>query len=310
MSELLSICEELRQAPAISLVIHERPDGDAIGSAAAIFHYFPKKDIEIVSVSPLPTVFTDITGPLAATQRPTKQLIVLLDCAQIERTGLRQEILAARKNGARVLAFDHHQRSSLNKYVDNLVHDSSASSTAEVLFGCVDLLRDSISPHVAQCLLMGIFTDTACFRHPTTTSQTLRVASRLIRCGGNLERLQRAFGEHRTIGKTKLWGKALSTVQLDPTGLAVAIITQTDLRQNSADERDVAGLANTLALLDQARAAAVLVEAPKGYRVALRTRHSDVDLRRLAQYFEGKGMQKAVGFFATNPIFSGKIKAT
>jgi len=302
------VCNSLQNAAAISLVIHERPDGDAIGSAAALYHYFNRtKKVEIVSVSPLPALFQKITGELPTVKAPSTKLIVLLDCAQLHRTGLEKELLAARKSGTQLVSFDHHKKYNLKRYVDDFVHDPEASSTAEVLFECFKHFRHAISPLVAQSLLLGIFTDTGCFRHANTTSQTLRAASRLIRLGADLGRLQTTFDNHRTIGKTKLWGRALSDVRLDQSGLAIVVVTAKLLADSAADENDVAGLANTLALLEEARAGAVLVETPKGWRATLRTRHSDVDLRRLAKFFEGRGMQKATGFLATNKVISGKI---
>ncbi len=306
-----SVCTDLLNAPAISLVIHQRPDGDAVGAAAALYHYFHKtKKVEVVLNGTLPNVFTKVTGPLPLVDKPTTPLIVLLDCAQLHRTGLEKELLAAKNGGARLIAFDHHKRQSLRSHVEKFVYDPEASSTTEVLFDCFRFFRTPISPLVAQCLLLGIFTDTGCFRHSNTTSRTLQAASRLIRLGAELGQLQSIFDNHRTINKTKLWGTALSEVRLDPAGLAIAVITTEALKKSAADEADVAGLANTLALLDEARASVVLIESAKGWRATLRTRHNDVDLRRLAKYFEGRGLQKATGFFATNRVVSGKIMAT
>lgn len=305
-----SLCQSLQDAPALSLVIHLRPDGDAIGSAGALFHHFsPTKKIEIVSTTVLPEVFERVTGKLPIVATPTTNFIVLLDCAELRRTGIEKELIEAKKRGARIVAFDHHGKYNLRQYTDDAVHDPTASSTAEVLFDCFKHFRSSITPHVAQCLLLGIFTDTGGFRHGNTTSQTLRAASRLIRLGADLQQLQAALDTHRTIAQTKLWGQALSHVRLDRSGLAIAVITTRALREANATESDVAGLANSLALLEEARAGAVLVETAKGWRATLRTRHSDVDLRRLARFFEGKGMQKATGFFATNRVISGKIKS-
>lgn len=306
-----AVCDDLQHADRISLVIHERPDGDAIGSAAALYYHFREtKEIEIVSTSPIPAIFERITGPLPVVQEPTTDFIVLLDCAQVHRTGIEETLVARKKAGASIIAFDHHKKFEMRRLTEQCVHDPLASSTAEILFDCFRFFRSPISRQVAQCLLLGIFTDTGGFQHANTTSHTLQVASKLIRFGADLSELQTLLDNHRTLGKTKIWGKALSELQLDETGLATAIITKSDLAESGAKEDDVAGLANILALLDQARASAVFVEVKNGWRATLRTRHSDVDLRRLAKYFEAKGMQKASGFLATNSIISGKIKAT
>jgi phosphoesterase RecJ-like protein len=306
-----AVCDDLQHAKAISLVIHERPDGDAVGSAAALYYHFNQtKRVEIVSTTPIPSVFEKITGQLPIVSSPTTDFIVLLDCAQLHRTGIEHILRDAKQREATLIAFDHHKKFDLRRMTDRAVHDPEASSTAEVLYDCFRFFRSPISAQVAQCLLLGIYTDTGGFQHANTTSRTLQAASKLIRLGADLQLLQSTFDNHRTLGKTKIWGRALSEIRLDNTGLATAVITAEALREANASEQDVAGLANTLALLDQARASAVLVEVKNGWRATLRTRHSDIDLRRLAKYFEGKGMQKATGFFATNGVISGKIKAT
>ncbi len=309
--EARTACEIIQKAKQLSLVVHERPDGDAIGSAAALFHHWnKKKDVEIVSVSTIPSIFFPAVGECVVSNRPTKSCIVILDCAQIHRTGMEKTLSSAKDRGATVVAFDHHKRSTIGRFADAAVHDPEASSTTEIIFDCLESFRQPISPQVAQSLLLGIVTDTHFFQHPNTTSRTLRAASRLIRFGADLGALQAAFDEHRTISKTKLWGDALSGLRLEENGLAVTKITATTLRKHGASEKDVAGLANAIALLDEARAAAVLVETRDGWRATLRTRHGDVDLRRLARFFEGRGIQKATGFFATNEAVSGKISAT
>ncbi len=301
----------LKRAEAITLVIHQRPDGDALGSAAALFHYFANtKKIEIVCATEAPTIFERVTGKLAIkTKLGSPDVIILLDCAQWHRTGFESELSAAKKAGATLISFDHHERHNLSEHVTYSIHDASASSTTEILFGFLQELREPLSAKAAQCLLLGVFTDTACFRHPNTTSQTLKVASRLISSGANLDQLHSLFGGHRTLGKTKLWGHAFSTVRITKSGLAIVTILTSLLQETGATLADVAGLANNLALLHEARGAAVMVQTPTGWKATLRTRHADVDLRRLAKYFEGRGMQKATGFFATNDLVSGKISS-
>jgi phosphoesterase RecJ-like protein len=168
-------------------------------------------------------------------------------------------------------------------------------------------LRLPISAEVADCLLLGIYTDTGAFRHANTTSQTLRVASRLIGLGADLEKLHQIFDVPRPVAKAKLWGKIFSEVTVNRLGVAVVKISSRSLTEAGATPEDLAGIANNLALLHEARAALVLVEMDKGWRATLRTRHPGINLRRLAEYFGGRGTQKASGFLATNDLFSGKI---
>jgi bifunctional oligoribonuclease and PAP phosphatase NrnA len=305
-----SVCELLKTAQHLTLVVHVRPDGDAIGSAAALYKALHKtKPVEIFCATEVPAIFQRICGPLPLKQVVSDQsdLIVLLDCAEWHRTGCGDRLKHLRKNGAKIISFDHHATSGLGRHVDGMVNDALASSTAEVIYDCFRQLRLPIDAEAAECLLLGIYTDTGAFRHRNTSSRTLRIAGRLISIGADLDRLQRLFEAPRSLVKTRLWGTMFSQVRVNRFGMAVARIDAPTLKQLGATAEDVAGLANNLALLNEARAVLVLLETDKGWRATLRTRHHGVDLRRLAGYFGGRGTQKASGFLATNDLFSSKI---
>lgn len=304
-------CRYLKEAQSLTLIIHERPDGDAIGSALALWHAFHiSKSVEIVCSTDVARIFSQVVGDFQVknTISTTTELIVLIDCANARRSGFEKELATASQNGKRIIAFDHHSHCSFQKIAAVTVHDPLSSSTAEIVFDCLADLRISITPEIAQCLLLGVYTDTGGFQHTNTTSKTLRAVSRLIRLGANLEQLRSVFGEHRTLAKMKLWGTVFSNVRLNPLGIVSIRINKETLRLCGADLSDVAGIANNLALLKEARAAVVLVETERGWKASVRTRHPHIDLRRLTYYFGGKGTQKATGFLATKELLSGKIK--
>lgn len=304
------LCNDISRAKSISLVVHERPDGDALGSAAALFHAFRnKKKIEIVCATSVPDVFAPLLGKVAITNELSRdcRLFILLDCAQWHRTGFEAELAEAQREKCRIIAFDHHPNCSISKHVDGSAHDPEASSTAEIVARCLHELRVPINSKIADALLLGIYTDTGGFRHPNTSSQTLRLASRLISYGASLEKLHQAFESRRTLHKTRLWGEVLSNISINKFGIAVAKIDRSTLEKVGASIEDASGLSNNLSMLHGAKVAMVLIETSKGWKASLRTRKPNIDLRRLVKYFGGRGTHKASGFLATTDLFSGKI---
>lgn len=301
-----NVASLVNKAKSISLIIHERPDGDAIGSAWALYHILSgQKNTEVVCTSSIDPIFEKTLGKLPVQRNISSDsdLIILLDCSELHRTGLENEIKSFRRNKKKVIAIDHHAGSSLAKHVDEYLHDCEASSTAELLYECIGTLRAPITSAIANSLLLGIYTDTGGFRHPNTSSKTLKIASRLVSCGAHIEHLATLFGEQRTIPKTKLWGAAFSQVKINRMGIAIIKIDQKMMAEHGATEADVAGLSNNLSLLSGARAALVMIETGHGWRGSLRTRHRNIDLRRLASYFGGRGTKKATGFLTTNDLF-------
>ncbi len=305
-----NVARLVNKAKSISLVIHERPDGDAVGSAWALYHILSEqKNVEVVCVSKIDPIFERTLGklPIQKNISTDAELIFLLDCSELHRTGLENEIKLARRNHQKIIAVDHHVGRSLGKHVDEYLHDDTASSTAELLFECINTLRAPISSAVANSLLLGIYTDTGGFRHPNTSPRTLKIVSRLVSCGADIEQLTGQFAQQRTLSKTKLWGAAFSLVKINRLGIATVRIHQSMMIEHDATETDVTGLANNLSLLNGAKAALVLVETQQGWRGSLRTRHRGIDLRRLAGYFGGKGTKKATGFLTTKDLFSDRI---
>lgn len=310
MSVARQIVAALRTAKDVTIVIHQRPDGDAIGSAVALQLALQQlgKTTRVACIQAVPAVFGGIVGPIATTSSfpTTTDLAIILDCAEIHRTGFGRQLERLRQNHP-VAAIDHHSAGDLQKIASHYHVDQKASATAEIIFDYLTELRCPISPPMATALLMGIYTDTGGFQHANTTSRTFQLAARLIRCGANLNLISQAFLRTFNPGKKRLWGKILSQIRLNRWGVVTAIINSDDLLNAEATADDILGLANTLALTHEARAALVMVEVAGSWRGILRTRHTTVDVSRLAEIFGGKGQKKAAGFTATKDIFSGKI---
>lgn len=301
------LVESIAAASRLNLVIHLDPDGDAIGSARALqLALEGKKKITLTSVSPIPAVFQVLLGPIEAEDKLDRRadLILVLDCNELHRTGLGERLTGG---SVPIGVIDHHPPANLIKIAPHYYRDQQACSTAELVISVLQELRLPINRQIAQCLLLGIYTDTGGFRHPNTTSQALRLASRLIRYGADLSLISQALTSRPNIRQAKLWGKVLSGVTINRFGLAVAVVTKRDLLKAEANQSHAFGLVNILSNLAEARAALVLVESDRGWQASLRTRFPKIDLNRLASYFDGRGRGKMAGFLATKELISGKI---
>ncbi len=305
MKELRRAVQLLNQAKSVALVIHQKPDGDAIGSAVALYQILTQNHKRIVCSSDIPEIFHEALGDIKVSPAVVNEdLIIVLDCAETHRSGLKKFL----KNPNQVvIVFDHHRLSDLTKIADLYCHNEAASSTAEIIFELLNEMRTPITPRIANALLLGIYTDTGGFQFANTTSKTLKTVSRLVRYGGDINHLSQIFTQRRSLAKTKLWGHVFAQANVNRCGIVTAKISQDIFNQMGATSSDVAGLANTLANLEEARAALVLFETTEGWQATLRTRHHSIDLSRLAHYFGGKGQKKSAGFMATKQLISGKI---
>mgnify|MGYP001607186509 CR=1 FL=1 len=305
------IAHVLEGAADVTIVIHQQPDGDAIGSAVALQLGLRSKSktARIVCVHDFPAVFKNIVGEIQVeTSLPSAtDAIVVLDCSELHRTGFGRQLTTLAKS-IPIAVIDHHAKGDMVKIAHHTHFDETVAATAEILFDYLSLLRVEITPAIATALLMAIYTDTGGFQHGNTSSKTFSLAGRLVRCGGDLTLVSQSFIRSFNPAKKRLWGKILSSVEIGRFNIVTAIINAEDLREAEATAEDILGLANTLALINEARAALVMMEIAGSWRGVLRTRHANVDVSRIAQLFGGKGQKKAAGFAATKAVFSGKIK--
>lgn len=303
------ICELFGQATDVTILVHQNPDGDAVGSSVALQLALQGlgKKTRIVCAQTFPDIFTSIVGPVQTqTKLPeTTDLLVILDCSEFHRTGFARQLKTV--SAKKIAVIDHHDSSDLHKLSEYIWIDTTAAATTELIFECLRALRVAISPAMATALLLGLYTDTGAFQHNNTTSGTLALAGRLIRYGANLTNISTCFLQTVSKPKRKLWGKILSEITVNKFGIVRAVVNAQMLREAEAEPADISGLANILALTDEAKASLVLVETSTGWRGTLRTRHASVDVGRLATLLGGHGHKKAAGFTATKSVFSGKI---
>lgn len=311
MTVTRQIADAISRVNDITLLIHQKPDGDAIGSSVALYHALQEngKQVRIVCAQQIAPIFRRIVGSLPIEQKlPSKtDLIIVLDCGELHRTGFGRQLQSWRQTRKKVIAIDHHPKGDIQKVASCYHHSPIASATAEIVIDYLRELRCKISAEIATALLLGIYTDTGGFQHANTTSQTLGLASRLISYGGDLNLITQTFWRVQTPAQKRLWGKILSDIQINNCQIATALISRQDLRKAGATDDDVSGLANLLALIHEAKAALVMLETDNGWRGTLRTRHPNIDLGQLARFLGGQGQKKAAGFVATKEVFSGKI---
>lgn len=304
------IAHFLNSVNQISVVIHQKPDGDAIGSAVALIKALEQKqkNAEIVCATPIPTIFEQIVGKVKASKSLAAncEAIVIIDCSELHRTGIGRQL--KRKLRPKIITIDHHANGNIAQVADFVAVDTKAAASAEIVYELIKEMRSFITPQIATSLLMGIYTDCGAFQHNNTTSRTLQTSGRLIREGADLQKIVSTFMRTLNQSKKRLWGKVIAESKLNNFGVVTAVISLNDLKNADASEEDINGLANVLSLANEARASLVLSETKDGWRGVLRTRHAHINLKKLARFLGGKGQKKAAGFLATKSIFSGKIK--
>ncbi|MDR2847457.1 MAG: bifunctional oligoribonuclease/PAP phosphatase NrnA [Mycoplasmataceae bacterium] len=171
----------MAQANKISLLVHELPDGDALGSAYGIKSFlnnkFPKKDVKIIGINDIKNDFLEALFGLEKEKYDdewiSQSLGIILDTANEER------ILGQKHKLCKFLIrIDHHPY--VNKVANIEWIDDLSSSTCEMVTRLLNVWdHKRIDAHTSAFLYTGLLTDTNRFLHPNTTSDTLLIASLL-----------------------------------------------------------------------------------------------------------------------------------
>ena len=176
-SKLLNLIEEYND---ICIFRHVRPDGDATFSSLAMYYFlkdnFKNKNIKIGGNEKFDLVSKNdkISDKLIQ-----KSLVIILDTATSERIDDFRALA-----GKYIVKIDHHPITE--QYGELNIVNPNASSASEVLAKILlssKFNKYKISQKVYEYLFCGILTDTLCFKTANTTSNTLKIASKLVEYG-------------------------------------------------------------------------------------------------------------------------------
>jgi bifunctional oligoribonuclease and PAP phosphatase NrnA len=303
MTSLERIIELITTYDRFVILMHEKPDGDTIACSLAFARVLRQlgKSVQCVSKDAIPKPFQflpDIETIQSDFLAGDYEVMIVLDCGDLRRTGFPERVRGFAKHQRRVIHIDHHQKSDLYKLANVRLFDSSASATSEVLYPLFQLLPITIDADIATCLLTSLYYDTGAFKHANTTKGVLRLAAQLLSLGGRLREITQHVELTKSVSALKLWGIALARAKRHQSlKIVTSLLTQEDIRSSGASEEDVAGIVNLLNSVPGSKAAILLSETQNGMiRASLRTEDSKVDVAQLAALFGGGGLRRASGF--------------
>lgn len=306
---LETMAAAVREAPDWLIVTHERPDGDALGSALAVGHILSAlgKGWTFVVSEVVPDRFRFLPQFEAITQledvsNAAYRHVIAVDCADESRFAGVASIIAA---DATILNIDHHQtnpRFGAVSYVDDL-----AAATCELIFHLARALDVLLETNLATCLYTGILTDTGGFSYPNTTREIHQIAAELLASGVQPYDVAEPALEARTIEQMKLLQAALKDMFISDDGrYALIFVTQDMLSDLHATDDDAEGLVGFARSVETVEIGVLLRERGDGQvKASLRSKRH-IDVARIAQQFGGGGHARAAGCVVRGPMSAAK----
>jgi phosphoesterase RecJ-like protein len=299
------VLEALQLADKLIVVTHENPDGDALGSLAAmqgILSELGKDSMPFVDERDLPLPseyrFLELTGLITAPPPDVdERTVVFLDCGNLERNPAE----ALRRGGMHIVNIDHHHDNTHFGTV-NLV-DPDASCTAEIVWDLIGDLRVKPTHAIAEALYVGLITDTGRFMYENTTARSHLMAADLIDAGVGPHEIYRRVYEGVPLGKLSLLARGLAKVERYDGGLlTLTELSARDFAESDAEESYSEGMVDHLRAVEGTAVAALIRDRGSdsdGHRqrkVSLRASDDRVDVSRIARAKGGGGHRQAAGF--------------
>jgi phosphoesterase RecJ-like protein len=305
----------LRNAQKIALVTHWSPDGDAMGSLLALYHFLVAEGHSVSAIVPnsYPDFLTWLPGnnrvinfslseKKATRALETADLIFTLDFNSYKRLEKLGQVLE--KSVAPKVLIDHHQQPE--NYASYYYTDVKACSTCELVYDLIVAVGAAkrIDKRIAACLYTGIMTDTGSFRYPVVTFRTHQIVSELLKTGIKPSDIHSEVYDNYSINRMKLLGYALNEKLRIIDGYPVAYFTLSEKELNRFHYRkgDTEGLVNYPFSIRGIRLCALFNENEGVVKVSLRSK-GNLDVNKFArEFFNGGGHVNAAGGKGTGSL--------
>lgn len=307
MSDFSSIIERIDLATRILVLSHDRPDGDAIGSAMATALLLEKvgKDVVVMNHDEVPELLaflpqTDRIQRPVAGETIDCDLLLVLDSAGRDRIG--QAVWDSVPEGVFTINIDHHI--SNTEYGDLNCVDSTSPATGQILFQLAEAARWKIDRDIATHLYAAISTDTGSFCYPSTTSETMRIGGALIDAGLDLGETNQMLYENYPRRRVEAMRILLQDLRFDCDGKCASVKLPLSVSENLGLQLgDTEGVIDVIRAIDSVVVAVFFEELPNGkIRVSSRSKDTAYGVGEICAVFGGGGHTLAAGARLPGPL--------
>lgn len=289
MTKAAEIAALLSGRDGFLILTHKRPDGDTIGSAAALCLALRKagKTAYLFPNPQFTETYRAFVEPLFAPEGFTAGCTVAVDVAD-------DSMYAEGFAGHVDAALDHHP--SNNGYGDVSLVMPEKAAAGEIVLLVIREMGIEIDPDIADMIYIAISTDTGCFAYGNTTADAHRAAAEMIEAGAHLETLNKQLFRTVTAARLKLEGMIYTGLRRYRDGqINIAVISLEMMREAGATEDDLDDLAALAGRIKGNKVSVTVRELRPNYcKVSVRT-GTEADAAAICRIHNGGGHKMAAG---------------
>ena len=309
MQAITEFYPHLQNPQQVVITMHQKPDGDAMGSALGMYHFLTQLGHSVTVISPtnwadflkwMPgcnaVIDFEMYRDKSAKIISEAALIFCLDFNVLHRTKNLQTVLL--ESTAIKVLIDHHELPDESQFAYG-ISNVYKSSTSEMVY---DFIIESgytanINLDVAACLYTGVMTDTGSFRFPSTTASVHKMVAHFKELGLNHTPIHEHVYDNFLENRLRFIGNALLN-HLEvfyEYNTAMMAIPKSDIKAFDIKTGDTEGLVNYLLSMEGIRFGALLIDREEERRWSFRSK-GNFDVNQFARlHFEGGGHKNAAG---------------
>ncbi|MBI5218971.1 MAG: bifunctional oligoribonuclease/PAP phosphatase NrnA [Bacteroidia bacterium] len=299
----------------IFITTHKNPDGDAIGSALGLYIFLKNMghDATVVTPNGYPEFlqwmpFNKEIIKYNSYKEKVRQALNdcdLVFCVDFNDTGRLSQMESDFKKVKKItVLIDHHPYPQLP--ADYVISTTEASSTAEIIYNfiCAIGAKKYIDTQVATCLFAGIMTDTGSFAYSSSSPETFRVVSELLKYGVDKDDVHYKVYDTYSENRMRLLGYCLNEkmVVLKQYKTAYIWLTKEELKKYNFITGDDEGLVNFPLSIKDIRVSAIFIEKKDHVKISFRSRGKFAVNTFSQKHFKGGGHLNAAGGKSELPL--------
>ena len=281
--------KRLLEQDNILLLTHKNPDGDCLGSAAALCSALRRqgKTAFLYPNSQVTKKMLPYVEPFFAPEDFKADYVVAVDVAA-------ERMFALGFEGKVNMYIDHHPGDERDAEF-MLVHPEMAAC-AQVAMKVIKSMGSGIEANEAELLYIALTTDCGCFRYSNTDAAALEAAAELVRRGADAYKVSELFFNKLSPARMKLEGLIYDSMGFyKDAKLCIALVTKAMMEQAGADNDDCDDIASIASRAEGCLMSITVREQADGSsKVSVRSKPG-VSSREVCAVFGGGGHEQASG---------------
>jgi phosphoesterase RecJ-like protein len=305
---ITKVKREINSVEKITIVVHVGPDGDALGSSLALWHYLMTLGKEAVVI--VPTAFPDFLSWMPGASQilvyakdkgkadaifSSTDLIFTLDFNTPSRMDKMADAVMA--SAAPKILIDHHLHPA--EYAKVTISYPQISSTSELIFRLICRMGDfsSINQACAVCIYTGMMTDTGGFTYNSNDFEIYIIISELIKLGIDKDAIYRNVFNTYSADRLRLMGFCIyEKMKIYPEHHAALItLSATECQQFNFTNGDAEGFVNIPLSIKGVEFSVFMREDTDKIKISLRSQGTFPANKVATDLFNGGGHLNAAG---------------